>query len=77
MILDYINLPVFLISFCIGIFFVYVTGEDQKVIHVYPSPENIMKIQYIDKADNCFAFQGEEIKCPSDKSLIKTVPIQK
>jgi hypothetical protein len=77
MIFDYISMPVFVISFCVGIFFVYVTGQDQKIIYVYPNPENAMKIQYIDKADNCFAFKGEEVKCPTNESLIKTIPVQK
>jgi len=77
MIFDYISMPVFVISFCIGIFFVYVTGQDQKTIYVYPNPENAMKIQYIDKADNCFAFEGKEVKCPTNESLIKTTPVQK
>jgi hypothetical protein len=37
----------------------------------------IMQQEYIDKANNCFKFDATEVKCPSDKSLIKNIPIQK
>ena len=76
MIFDYISLPVFLISFAIGIFFVYILGPDKKVIYIYPSPETIDKVLFKDKSDNCFSFQEEEVECPKDKSLLFSIPIQ-
>ena len=76
MIFDSISLPIFLISFAIGLFFVYVLGPDMKVIHVYPSPENVNSILFKDKADNCFQFKQVSMECPSDESLISSVPIQ-
>jgi hypothetical protein len=45
-------------------------------IYVYPTPENIDKILYKDKADQCFQFQAQEIKCPSNPTLIKNHKIQ-
>lgn len=47
-----------------------------KHIYVYPTPENVDKILFKDKADNCFRFEEEEIKCPTDSTLISTIPIQ-
>jgi len=76
MILNYISIPVFFISFAIGIFFVYVLGPEMKTIYVYPTPENVDKILFKDKADNCYHFREEIVECPKDKSKISVVPIQ-
>ena len=76
MILDTISLPIFLISFAIGLFFTYIMGPDMKVIYVYPTPENVDSILFKDKADNCFQIKQVNVKCPSDKNMISTVPIQ-
>jgi hypothetical protein len=76
MLSNYISLPVFIISFAIGLFFVYILGPELKTIYVYPSPENYMKTCYKDNADQCFQFNPIETKCPINPLLIKTVPIQ-
>jgi hypothetical protein len=47
-----------------------------KTIYVYPSPENISKILYKDKADNCFSLEANEVKCPDNPAKIKVIPIQ-
>jgi hypothetical protein len=76
MLLHYISLPIFLISFAIGIFFIYILGPKMKTIYIYPSPENVNKVLFKDKADNCFYFEEEIVECPTDESLISTIPIQ-
>ena len=76
MLLNYISLPVFLVSFAIGIFFVYILGPEMKTIYIYPSPENVDKVLFKDNADNCFSFKPTEVECPSDPSLISSVPVQ-
>jgi len=76
MLLHYISLPVFLISFAIGLFFIYILGPEMKTIYIYPSPENVHKVLFKDKAENCFYFEEESVECPKDESLISDIPIQ-
>jgi hypothetical protein len=63
---DYISLPVFLVSLAIGLFYVYIMGPEMKKIYVYPTPDNVGKIQYKDNADNCFLFESKEVECTSN-----------
>jgi hypothetical protein len=76
MLLNYISIPVFIISFAIGLFFVYVLGPKMKKVLIYPSPENVDKILFKDNADNCFYFKPVEVSCPTDESKITSIPIQ-
>ena len=70
-------MPVFLISVAIGIFFVYLSQPSPTMIYVYPTPDNVDKVEYKDKADNCFKFESQEVRCPSDRTKIKSIPVQK
>jgi hypothetical protein len=76
MLFNYISLPIFLISFAIGLLFVYILGPEIKTIYVYPTPENVDKILFKDKAENCFHFEEEDIDCPTDVTKISEIPIQ-
>jgi hypothetical protein len=77
MLSNYVSLPVFLISFALGLFFVYTLGPETKTIFVYPTPENYMNTQYKDNADQCFEFKPIETQCPINPLSVKTVPLQK
>ena len=76
MFLKYINIRVFLISLAVGLLFVYLSNPDPTIIYVYPTPDNVNKINYKDKAGNCFKFSANEVTCPKNKSDIKTIPLQ-
>ena len=76
MLLNYISIPAFMISFAIGLFFIYILGPDMKKITIYPSPENVDKVLFKDNADNCFYFSQSEVDCPSDESKITSIPVQ-
>jgi hypothetical protein len=74
--LDKISLPILIISFSIGIFYIYITGNDLKSVYVYPTPENYEKIIYKDYAGNCHKYIPEVVNCAEHKSIIDYIPIQ-
>jgi hypothetical protein len=76
MLFNYISLPIFIISFAIGIFLTYIMSPENKIVYVYPSPENIDKVLFMDKAKNCFYFEQQEIECPKDNGLLSNIPMQ-
>ena len=74
--LNFINIPVFLISLSVGLFFVYITSPKPNVIFVYPNPDNEEKILYKDRSGLCHRFKSTKVKCPRNTSLIRKYPIQ-
>jgi hypothetical protein len=72
----YISIPVFITSLALGLLFVYLLGEESKIVYIYPTLENVDKIQYADKSNTCFKYNANEVTCPTNKTLIKTIPIQ-
>jgi hypothetical protein len=76
MFFKFLSFKIFFISLAIGLLFAYLSSPDPTIIYVYPTPDNVGKVEYKDKADNCFQFEAIETKCPSDKSNIKTIPVQ-
>jgi hypothetical protein len=76
MIGKFIDFKVFIISLALGLFFVYIYQHDSTVIYVYPTPENVDKLNIKDKANNCFKFEISEMACPSKTELISNIPVQ-
>jgi hypothetical protein len=73
MIFKYINFPVFIASLAIGLFYVYILSKPQQIIYVYPTENNQNSIQYLDKTNNCFNFQMEEVNCPTNNNVKKII----
>lgn len=67
------SLPVFLVSFAIGVLVVYLTSPPPRDIMVYPTPENVGDLLYRDRAQSCFRFEPQEVPCPKNKDEIKKV----
>lgn len=67
---------VFIISFGIGLFIVYVSSPKPTVIIKYPTPENNDMI-FHDDGDNCYKFNINEVPCPKDKGKIENIPIER
>jgi hypothetical protein len=70
------NIPVFIIALSLGLLFIFLSDSEEEVVHVYPTPYNLDKIEYRDTVGNCFDFSADKLKCPEDRTLIKTIPIQ-
>ena len=52
------------------------TTDDNRVIYIYPTPENVDLMLYKDKANQCFTFEQEEVACPKNPMNIAKIPIQ-
>ena len=69
-----INWMVFIVSFLIGLVFIYLSSSPVEDVYVYPTPENSGTMEYKDKAGNCYVYQAKPQACP--KTGIKYIPIQ-
>ena len=74
--LKFINIPVFIISLAVGLFFVYIYSSDKRKIYVYPTPDNVDTIQYKDQTGTCFEFKDTKVTCPKNESEISKIPAQ-
>ena len=70
MIFNFIKFRYFFISFAIGILYIYLTDDFNKVIIMYPTPENINKYTYVDKSNKCFNYKLKETTCHKDSIKI-------
>ena len=76
MFFKYINFRIFLVSFALGILYVYLNEDHKKIIVIHPTPDNYEQYQFKDKTGTCFSYQLKELKCPNE-SFIQNVQIQK
>jgi len=74
--MKYISISAFIVSFFIGIIYIYLSNPPTRSILIYPTIDNNSKFQYIDNAENCFKFIASEKKCPYNTGSLKTIPIQ-
>ena len=68
--MKYINLTYFVCALAIGLFLNYIHSPEQKIIYVYPTPENTNKVLYKDQADNCYKYKANVVKCSNDAQPI-------
>jgi len=64
----------FLLAFCIGLFFVYISDPPKKIIIRHPNPQNVKSTIYQNDDKSCYQYIAKEINCPLDKSLILDHP---
>ncbi len=72
----FIDIKIFLLSLTFGLFAVYISMPDLRIVYVYPTPDNVDVLQYKDKTDTCYSIKSTEVDCPSNVDNIATIPIQ-
>ncbi len=72
----FIHLPAFIVSFAVGVLFVYLYNDEKRTILVYPRPDNVGELAYRDPAGACFYFKETEVVCPEDEDEITKFPHQ-
>ena len=53
----------FIISFSIGMLFVYMYQPEKKIVYKFPNPNNVDKVVYKDKNDACYKFKYDKKDC--------------
>lgn len=61
-----LNWPVFVISFVVGILYIYLLSPAPKIVVKFPSPFNAGKVVYRDKSDECYVFDAVKVECTKD-----------
>jgi len=62
-ILEFVDPLAFFISLCVGIFVVYISVPEPKIIIKYPTPDNIHKNIYKDDSGTCYKYNKKEVDC--------------
>ena len=71
-----LNPLVFIITFIISMFFVYMTQPEPNIVYRFPNPHNSGKLTYQNKNDKtCYKYEANEDKCPSNPNLILEHPL--
>jgi hypothetical protein len=74
--MKYLSIKTFIISFLVGILFIFLSSPSQRSVVVYPTVDNQDKFQYKDMADNCFTFNPNVVKCPYLDNSVSVIPPQ-
>ena len=61
----------FMISFCIGLFFTYSLTSAPEVIYIYPNPHNLQDTIYKDNSDKCFKYTSQKVDCTEDAIFVE------
>lgn len=59
----------FILGFAVSILYIYATYTPPHIIWHHPTPSNMGKVVYQDKANNCYRYLSEEVKCPDSDSV--------
>ena len=71
---DKLNFFALIISFCIGILYVYISSPTPNVVMKFPSPYNAGKVTYKNQLNECYKYDYEKINCNATKN-VKPQPV--
>ena len=57
------NFIAFFTAFSIGIFYVYISSPEKKLLIKYPNPYNANKTLYQSDDNGCYKYKVNEVKC--------------
>jgi hypothetical protein len=60
-----LDIRYFLVSLSLGLFYVYLS-DDKPILVVYPTPDNLDRVQYQKGSGECFSYDLKEVTCPRD-----------
>jgi hypothetical protein len=60
-----LDIRYFIVSLALGLFYVYLS-EDKPILVVYPTPDNLNRLQYQKSSGDCFSYDLKEVTCPRD-----------
>ena len=60
-----------LIGLIIGIFIVYITTSNPKIILKYPTLDNYRNTTYVDENGQCYKYDAISIDCKNKKNQVK------
>ena len=75
MLSKYIEPFPFFMAIFFGLMMCYVMTPAPQVVFRHPTPENVKDTIYHDDSDNCYRYEVDEVKCPSNKDSIKQHPV--
>lgn len=68
-----INFKVFILSFLVGIMWIYFSAPEAKKVTVYTTADNSHLFQFNDNINNCFQLKRHVVKCSNDS---EEIPLQ-
>jgi len=72
---EYIDPFYFLVAFCVGLLYTYISVPPQQIVIKYPTPYNSDKVTYVDDAGVCYRYKVSTDSCPADTQKIKKMPL--
>jgi hypothetical protein len=63
-----VNWYIFFLAFALGLFYVYISSPQPRLVIKYPTPYNANKAMYQNDDNICYKYNAEEVKC-NDKAI--------